>query len=110
MPCPDGLSILGLVDHDLNSILELVGDVLAILDSGVLLDLLLGDSHSIGGSMTAIIENMMFELFAEPDLCGLGLGRVSLPAAGLPGTAATATASTTVGLAPPATGSCLSHP
>ena len=74
MPCFDGLSILRLVNHDLNSILELVGDVLAILDSSVLLYLLLGDAHRVGGTVTAIIEHMMFELFTEPNLRGLGLG------------------------------------
>jgi hypothetical protein len=68
------LSILRLVNHDLNPILELIGDVLAILDSSVLLDLLLGDAHRIGGSMTAIIEYVMFELLTEPNLRGLGLG------------------------------------
>ena len=74
MPCLDGFCILGLVDHDLNPILELVGDVLAILDSSILLYLLLGDAHRIGGTVTAIIKHMMFELFTEPNLCGLGLG------------------------------------
>ena len=69
-----GLGILGLVDYDLNSILQLVGDVLAVLDSSVLLDLLLGDAHRIGGTVAAIIEHMMFELFTEPDLGRLGLG------------------------------------
>ncbi len=73
MHCLDGLGILGLVDHDLNPILELVGNVLAIIDSSVLLDLLLSDAHRIGGTVTAIIEHMMFELFTEPNLRGLGL-------------------------------------
>ncbi len=74
MPCLDGLSILSLVNHELNLILELVSDVLAILDSSVLLDLLLGDAHRISGTVTAIIEHMMIKLFTEPNLCGLGLG------------------------------------
>ncbi len=37
-------------------------------------DLLLGDAHRISGTVTTIIEHMMFELFTEPNLCGLGLG------------------------------------
>ncbi len=40
----DGLSILRLVNYHLNPIIQLVGNVLAVLDSSVLLDLLLGDA------------------------------------------------------------------
>ena len=54
-------------------VLDLVGYIFTKLDTNVLLDFLLSDSHKIGCTMPAIVEDMSFKLFEESYFRSLGL-------------------------------------
>ena len=60
-------------------VLELVRDILAVLDTNILLDLLLGNSHGIGSSVPAIVKNVPFKLLAQAYFCCLELQRILMP-------------------------------
>ncbi len=51
---------------------NLIGNVLTILDTNILLDFFLGDSHDVGSVISSIMEDVALELLAESNLGGLG--------------------------------------
>ena len=61
------VSTVGLtpIDNHLDLVFELISDILAVLDTNVLLDLLLGNSHGVGSSMPTIVKNDPFKLLAK---------------------------------------------
>ena len=96
MPRLDGLRVHGWLDNHLDLVLELVCNILAILDTNILMDLLLGNLHGVGSSVPAIVENVPFELLTQANLCCLGFFRISRPVADSSQTALTVAASATI--------------
>jgi hypothetical protein len=72
MSIDDSIRVLWWPYHHGHFVANLVGNFLAILDTNILLDFFLGDSHGVGSVISSIIEDVALELLAESNLGGLG--------------------------------------
>ena len=72
MSIDDNIRVLWWSLHHGHFVANLVGNVLAILDTNILLEFFLGDSHGVGSVISSILEDVALKLLAESNLGGRG--------------------------------------